>query len=372
MPLGIARGISFAAGGGGYEGPDESADLFWHMYKFNPDTDTGGNDPTWNIGGTNRDVKFTTYSGPITFGSGSLPAATSKLSCARVDGNLTIDSGFTLFPSTDCYGMFLFVDGNLTVYGTISTYQMGQSRTSSAGALILNSSENEVAGSTGITWDGSAGSHTNGSNTSTAMTAGGGGTGGYGSYGRGNGAEGHTFAGGSGGGGGGGIAYYNHYSGGGGGGGAATTFSRNGGNGGASGHTKWGYWTSDKGGMGGNGNPAGSGGPNNSYNGSSSSAGGAGYSSSVSASLGIYATGDLYIGSSGTITTVGRGGVSGGTSQMSSGGGGGTGGGILVAVCGGTYTNNGTVATTGGATGSGRGSGYNAGNGGVLTGGGYG
>jgi len=370
-PLGSGRFAFTLAGGTPYMGPAESADLFWHLYKFDPSTDTGGNDPTFNIGGTNRDAKFTGYTGDQTFGAGTLPAATSKLSCARIDGNLTISSGFTLFPSTDCYGMFIFVDGDLTVDGTISTYQMGESRTSSAGALVLNSSENEVSGSTGITWDGSAAAHTNGSNTSTAMTAGGGGQGGYGSYGNGTGAIGHTFAGGSGGGGGGGIAYYNHYSGGGGGGGTATTYSRNGGNGGASGHTKWGYWTSDKGGMGGNGNPAGGGGANNSYNGSSSSAGGSGYSSSVSASLGVYATGNLTVSAGGTITTVGRGGISGGTSQMSSGGGGGTGGGILVAVCGGTFTNNGTVATTGGATGSGRGSGVSAGNGGVLTGGGY-
>jgi hypothetical protein len=370
-PLGSGRFGFTLAGGTPYEGADVSADLFWHLQKFETAAYSSGEQVTFNVGGTNRDSYMTVYDGNQTFGSGSIGAQASRLTCVRINGDLTVSSGFDLYPSADSYGLYMFVDGNLTVDGTISTYQMGESRTSSAGALVLNSSENEVAGSTGISWDGSAGTHTNGSSTSTAMTAGGGGTGGYGSYGRGNGNEGHTFAGGSGGGGGGGIAYPEHYSGGGGGGGTATSYSRNGGNGGASGHTKWGYWTSDKGGMGGNGNPAGGGGTNNSYNGSSSSAGGSGYSSSVSASMAIYASGNITVASGGAIKTIGRGGVSGGTSQMSSGGGGGTGGGILVAVCAGTFTNNGTVATTGGSVGSGRGSGYNAGNGGVLTGGGY-
>mgnify|MGYP001170636552 CR=1 FL=1 len=370
-PLGIGRALLNSSSGVPYEGESTGADLFWHLKRYETSSYSSAENVTFNIGGTNRDSRITVYDGNQTFGSGSIAAASNRLTMARIQGNLTISSGFTLSPSADSLGLFLFIDGDLTVNGTISTYQLGQSLSSAPGALMLNSSENETAGSTEIQWNGSAGSHTNGSSTANAMTAGGGGQGGYGSYGRGNGAVGHTFAGGSGGGGGGGIAYYNHYSGGGGGGGGATTLSRNGGNGGASGHTKWGYWTSDKGGMGGNGNPAGSGGANNSYNPSSSSAGGSGHSSSVSASLGIYATGNLTIASGGTIQTLGRGGVSGGTSQMSSGGGGGTGGGILVAVCGGTFTNNGTVSSAGGATGSGRGSGSSAGSGGVLTGGGY-
>lgn len=371
-PIGLAKVNLF----GGltdepYEGASTSADLFWHIKRYETSSYNTAEDVTFNVGGTNRDSRITAYDGNQTWGAGSADASSARLTCIQVNGNLTINSGFTYEPDTDCYGLYIYVDGDLTVNGTIRTYQLGQSRTSSAGALTLNSSTNSVMGDTTIAWNGSAGSHTNGSSTASAMTAGGGGTGGSGSYGRGNGNVGHTFAGGSGGGGGGGIAYPEHYSGGGGAGGQATSYSRNGGNGGASGHTKWGYWTSDKGGMGGNGNPAGSGGANNSYNPSSSSAGGSGYGSSVTSSLAIYATGNLTVASGGTIMTQGRGGISGGTSQMSSGGGGGTGGGILVAVCGGSYTNNGTVASTGGAVGSGRGSGYNAGNGGILTGGGY-
>ena len=370
-PLGIGRALLTSSSGVPYEGEATGADLFWHLKRYETASYASSEDVTFNIGGTNRDAKITVWSGDQTFGSGNIPAAADKLTFARIEGNLTIDSGFTLSPGADSLGMFMFIDGNLTVNGTISTYQLGQSLSSDPGALTLNSSTNETVGSTEIAWNGSAGGATNGSSTANAMTAGGGGNGGYGSYGSGGGSTGHTFAGGSGGGGGGGVAYYNHYSGGGGGGGGATSLARNGGGGGASGHTKWGYWTADAGGTGGNGNPAGGGGSNNSYNGSDSRAGYGGHGSSVSASLAIYATGDLTVASGGTIQTIGRGGQTGGTSRLSAGGGGGTGGGILVAVCGGTYTNNGTVATSGGSTGSGRGSGSAAGNGGTLTGGGY-
>ena len=191
-------------GGASYAGTGESADLLEHLRGY----DTAeGTEPTFNVNGTNRDAYFTVYEGNQTFGSGTIAAATSKLACARINGDLTISSGFTLYPSTDCYGMYIYVDGNLSVDGTISTYQMGESRTSEAGALALNGTVNQVAGSTVLTMNGSSGTHTNGSSTATAIEAGGGGTGGYGSYGRGNGNVGHTFAGGSGGGGGGGIAY---------------------------------------------------------------------------------------------------------------------------------------------------------------------
>ena len=370
-PLGIGRALLTSSSGIPYDGPTTGADLFWHLKRYEVSSYASAEDVTFDIGGTNRDARITAYLGDTTFGSGSISAAADKLTFARVEGNCTISSGFTLSPSADSLGLFMFIDGNLTVDGSISTYQLGQALTSNPGSVTLNSSTNETLGSTEITWNGSATGHNNGSSTANAMSVGGGGQGGYGSYGNGSGATGHTFAGGSGGGGGGGVAYYNHYQGGGGGGGGATTLSRNGGNGGASGYTKWGYWTADAGGTGGNGNPAGGGGTNNSRNGSDSRAGFGGHGSSVSASLAIYATGNMTINSGGSIQTIGRGGNTGGTSRLSAGGGGGTGGGILVAVCGGTFTNNGTIATTGGSTGSGRGSGSAAGNGGTLTGGGY-
>lgn len=371
-PLGLSKASLLLAGGEApYEGASTSADLLWHLKNYETASYGTAENVTFNVGGTNRNSRITTYSGNQTWGAGSASAASGRLTCIRTEGNLTISSGFTYQPSTDCYGLYIFVDGNLTVGGTINTSSLGESRTSAAGTLTVNSSANSVGGTTTIAMNGSAGSHTNGSSTASALTAGGGGQGGYGSFGRGDGNIGHTFAGGSGGGGGGGIAYPEHYSGGGGSGSTATSYSRNGGDGGASGHTQWGYYTSDAGGTGGNGNPAGSGGTNNSYNPSSSRAGFAGYGSTVSSSLVIFATGNITINSGGQLKTAGVAGRTGDSGTLDSGGGGGTGGGILVAVCGGTFTNNGTINRAGGSTGSGRGSGSSAGSGGLLTGGGY-
>lgn len=383
MPIGLAKvGLFGGLADVPYEGTDVSADLLWHLKKVPISNTATANEITtangfqsngFNIGGQLRASYMTKYVGDTTFGSGSLYAGTTGnyFACARVEGNMTVSSGFDLYPSGDCLGMYWYIDGNLTVAGNISTYQTGHYQDSDPGNLAVNSSANEVAGSNAITFSGSASAHTNGSSTASSLQTGGGGQGGYGSYGNGSGATGHSFGGGSGGGGAGGVGYYNHYTGGGGAGGTATTLGRNGGNGGASGHTKWSYWTADAGGTGGNGNPAGSGGSNNSYNGSDSRAGYGGHSGSVSASMVIYATGNITVNSGGYIQTIGRAGQTGGTSRLSAGGGGGTGGGILVAVCAGTFTNNGTVASTGGSTGSGRGSGTSAGNGGTLTGGGY-
>ena len=383
MPLGISKiGLFGGLADAPYLGTDVSADLLFHLKKVPIGNTATANEITtangfgsngFNIGGTLRPAYMTKYVGDTTFGSGTLYAGTTGnyFACARVEGNMTVSAGFDLYPSGDCLGMYWYIDGNLTVAGNLTTYQSGHYQSSASGSLAVNSSENEVAGSTVITMDGSAGAHTNGSSTASGLQVGGGGQGGYGSYGSGSGAIGHTFAGGSGGGGGGGVAYYNHCTGGGSGGGSASNYSANGGGGGNSGYTKWGYYTADAGGTGGNGNPAGGGGSNNSYNPYDSRAGYGGHSGSVGASMVIYATGDITVNSGGYIQTIGRAGQTGGTSRLSAGGGGGTGGSILVAVCGGTFTNNGTVATTGGSTGSGRGSGTSAGNGGTLTGGGY-
>ena len=65
-------------GGAVYAGTGESADLLEHLRGYDAASDAAGNDPTFNINGTNRDAKFTNYTGPISFGSGTLPAATSK------------------------------------------------------------------------------------------------------------------------------------------------------------------------------------------------------------------------------------------------------------------------------------------------------
>jgi hypothetical protein len=374
MSLATVRSILMAGGAAfAYDGPSEGADLLQHLAGYETAAYGSSNyeDVTFNVAGTNRAVRMTVYDGNQSWGAGYINTASGKMGCARIQGNLTINSGFTLYPQVDSYGIYLYVDGDLTVNGSISTYNYGQSRTSTAGALYINGTNNEIAGSTTITLNHSAGSHSNGSSTSSSMQNGGGGQGRYGSYGRGNGNVGHTFSGGSGGGGGGGVAYYNHYQGGGSGGGTATSYARNGGGGGNSGYTKWGYWTQDVGGSGGVGNPGGSAGANNSRNGSDSRAGRTGHTGTP-APIVLYATGNITIASGGGLYTNGRAGQSGYHSPNYYGGGGGGGGGAaIVAVCGGTFSNSGTINRAGGSVGAGRGSGAAGGSGGLLTGGGY-
>ena len=378
MPFGIARGnFTFAPIDEiPYAGTDVSADLLWHAKKIdgtNGDVTTanGYESNGINVAGTTYNANFIKYTGNQTFGSGNIGASGDKIALVRVEGNLTISASYTLTTSGTCNALCLYVAGNLTVNGSISMNNKGRYISGGVSTdVTVNSNTNSVAGGNTIAMTDAAGNITNGSSTASTMSSGGGGKGGYGSYGSGNGNTGHIFSGGSGGGGGGGIAYPEHYSGGGGGGGTATAYAGTGGGGGASGHTKWGYWTADAGGTGGTGNGGGGGGTNNSYNGSDSRAGYSGHTG-TGGSLIIYAEGDLTVASGGSLYTTGRSGQTGGTSRLSAGGGGGSGGGILVAVCGGTFTNSGTVSAAGGSTGSGRGSGATAGSGGVLTGGGY-
>jgi len=381
MPLGAARftllgGVSDAP----YEGTNVSADLLFHMKKLPVAANATTYDVTTansyesdgiNIGGATYQANIISYDGDQTFGSGSVTASGQKLAIVRVNGNLTISSGFTLQTSGETLGLYMFIDGNLTVDGSISTYTKGRYVSGGIGSNIaVNSSANEVAGATVITMTGSASAHTNGSSTANALTTGGGGQGGSGSYGSGTGGVGHLASGGSGGGGSGGVAYYNHYQGGGGSGGTATAYAGTGGSGGSSGYTHWGYWTQDVGGTGGTGNDGGSAGANNSRNGSDSRAGYGGYDG-TGGSLVIYCTGNLTVASGGSLSANGRVGNTGSSYNRYGGGGGGSGGGILVALCNGTFTNSGSITSAGGSTGSGRGSGSSAGTGGILTGGGY-
>ncbi len=376
-PLGIARGISFALSGASYKGTDVSADLFFHAQGLdgsNGDVTTGNGYESngINVNGTTYNAKFLKYSAGLTFGSGNFDASGDTIMIVRVEGDTIIQNGFTLTTSGDVNALCMYIDGNLTVNGSISMYDKGREISSGVSTdLTINSSENAVGGSSTIAITDAAAASTNGSSTASGLTTGGGGQGGSGSYGGSrSGAAGHIFSGGSGGGGSGGVAYYNHYQGGGGGGGNAQANAGDGGNGGASGYTHWGYWTGDAGGSGGTGNPGGSGGANNSRNGSDSRAGYGG-DTGTPAALIIYASGNLTVASGGTISTAGRNGRSGDHSRLKAGGGGGSGGSALVAVCGGTFTNNGTVTTAGGSTGAGRGSGSAAGSGGLLTGGSY-
>ena len=383
MPLGFSKvGLIGGLAEAPYEGTNVSADLLFHMKKvpvsansttYDITTSNGYESNGINVGGTTYQANIINYSGNQTFGSGSITASGDKLALVRIEGDMTVSSGFTLQTSGTCNGLYIFVDGNVSVAGSISTYNKGRYESGGySGNVAINSSANEVAGSTELKITGSASSHTNGSSTANALTVGGGGKGTAGSYGSGNGNVGHYFSGGSGGGGGGGVAYYNHYQGGGGSGGTATAYAGTGGSGGSSGYTHWGYYTQDVGGSGGTGNGGGSGSANNSRNPYDSASGITGYTGTPS-SMVIYATGNITIDSGGSLYTTGQVGRNGNTVGASGqgGGGGGSAGAVLVAVCGGTFTNNGTVSSAGGATGSGRGSGATAGSGGTITGGGY-
>ena len=272
-PLGSGRFGFTLAGGAAYAGTDVSADLLWHMQNLSYASSGSAVDITTsngyesngiNVGGNTIAAKFTGYDSTQTLGSTEFSHTHDALCIVRVDGDLTISSGATVTSgnSTDaCLGLYLYVDGNLTVDGRLSTYARGQ-QYSSAVSVPVNSTENKVAGSTVITMSGGASGNTAGSNTTTAMTAGGGGTGTASSNNGSGGAGGsaHTFSGGSGGGAGGRVGYPQHYQGGQTGGSAAASNAGAGGAGGASGYTYWGYWTQDWGGNGGTGNPGGAGG----------------------------------------------------------------------------------------------------------------
>ena len=204
MPLGFAKiGLTGGLAEAPYQGTNVSADLLWHLKKIPVSSYSSGIDVTTangyasdgiNVGGTTYGAKVIAYNGNQTFGSGNIGANTNDLCLVRIEGDLTIDSGFDLTTSTACRGMYMYIDGDLTVNGSITMYNKGTYISSGISTtLAVNSSSNEVAGSTVITMSGSASQTTNGSSTASGLQTGGGGKGGYGSYGQGSGASGHIF-----------------------------------------------------------------------------------------------------------------------------------------------------------------------------------
>ena len=193
MPIGFAKiGLIGGLAEAQYEGTNVSADLLWHLKKipvsqFNTNYDiTTGNgyeSNGINVGGTTYDANIIVYDGNNTFGAGNIGTSGDKLALLRINGDLTISAGFTLTTSGTTQGFYIFVDGDLTVNGSISTYNKGRYKSGGLSNLAVNSSANEVAGSTVISMTGSASAHTNGSSTASALTVGGGGQGGSGSYG---------------------------------------------------------------------------------------------------------------------------------------------------------------------------------------------
>jgi hypothetical protein len=176
----------------------------------------------------------TTYSTTPTIGNST---ADSRMLVARYNGNLTINSGVTLTPQVRKRGMFMYVDGALTVNGTISMTARGAANVPGDRILILTNS--------GTSYEIPAvGGSANGGVGTNGQTGGGGGFSSTGT----NGAAGTSYSGGAGGGGGsgtngsinggpggngGGSCYYGGTTGGGAGnpGGTATDAYRTGGSG---------------------------------------------------------------------------------------------------------------------------------------------
>ncbi|MDD4409313.1 MAG: hypothetical protein PHW52_01530, partial [Candidatus Pacebacteria bacterium] len=260
----------------------------------------------------------TTYTTTPTIGNST---ADARMLVLRYKGNLTIDSGVSLTPQVRKRGMLLYVDGTLTVNGTISMAARGAANVAGDRILILTTGGTAyevpaVGGSGGK--PGSAGIN--------GQTGGGGGGGSYSSTG-GNGAAGTSYSGGTGG-------------------------AADGGDGTANGG-RGGDWVSNWGGCGGVGNPGGisNGGPNG-PNG--------GHNYSGTGGLLIIYSRNVIIGSTGIINANGTSSYGSATSYWA--GGGASGGGSVNIFYSGNLANNGTIEANGGAGGVARSSnGYSGG-----------
>ena len=150
-------------------------------------------------------VEYYEFSGNTTYSSNPVlgnTTADARMLALRYRGDLTIDSGVTMIPQARKRGMFLYVDGTLTVNGTISMTARGAANVPGDRILILNSGgsayeipatggaggEQSSAGDTGR--DGYAGSF--------GGTGGGGGGSGWGSTKGSRGGSGTSYSGGSG------------------------------------------------------------------------------------------------------------------------------------------------------------------------------
>ncbi|MDD5639189.1 MAG: hypothetical protein PHR47_00040, partial [Candidatus Pacebacteria bacterium] len=229
--------------------------------------------------------------------------ADARMLAIRYNGDVLIDAGVTLTPTARKRGMFMYVDGALTVNGTISMTARGAANVSGDRILILTDSGTSYE----IPAVGGAG----------AAVSGWGGTAG------GTGTNGQT------GGGGEGYAYDYGY------GSAGTSYSGGTGGGGAGGSTST------------NGNSNGGAGGSSSYGGGAGNPGGTGNASGGNGTGGlliIYAK-TIIISSTGSIQSKGSAGGAG------SYGGGGSGGGSINIFYQNTLTNSGSIVATGGAGG---------------------
>lgn len=330
--------------------------------------------------GAGSGAAATNYFG--TGADGSLSTTANVVLTSSQDGemvvknyqNLTINAGHTMTVSNRCRGLLLYVDGDLTVAGTLSMSARGASAdpvalgVAASGlqlwrALPTGSTGTAAAVTNGLTGCGSAAVAAEANQKyaagapsqvfTIARTGANGGAGNYGTYGSpgSNGSAGQSGGGGAGGGAAGTPGT-------GGRGGIGTCFS--GGPGGGSGDGSTGQAGSDTGGKGGDGS-----GPN--YMGGVGNPGGASNQSSSASGTGglliIVVKGNVTIQSGGVISADG---VTNNTGADRMGGS--SGGGNVLLLYGGTYTNSGSVRANGGGTaGSGGGAGGAGGNGSVQT-----
>lgn len=323
------------------------------------------------------------YWGDGSDGAGLIAANTNLT--ATTDGDiivkhytsLTINSSYTLTTNNRCRGLWIYVDGDCTINGTLTMSSRGASHnptgTPSTGirfprfktggsdtfagpdigtdvgtALFSKESAQGAISANGkiytiVKVGGAGGAASNGAgNVGGTITdgVGGGGSGGsnFGPVQGGGGTAGTCFSGGSAGGG----TQYDPF----GSGGGASSF------GGAGGAGAPASVPSTDGGGGGAGNPGGNGGSGNSPGG----AGGAG-GSGTGGLLVLMVRGNLTIGSGAVISSNGANGGYGGSGGASpdGGGGGGSGGGRIIVLYAGTLSNSGTIQANGGSGGSGAG-----------------
>jgi hypothetical protein len=152
---------------------------------------TGNGDKTATTGFAEIPVEYIEHDTSVHYTTSTnlgSDTADSRMLVVRYNGDVLIDAGATITPTTRKRGMFLYVDGALTVNGTISMTARGAANVAGDRILILTDS--------GTSYEIPA---VGGAGGTTGVNGVNGGTGGGGGYGSGLGAAGTSYSGGSGG-----------------------------------------------------------------------------------------------------------------------------------------------------------------------------
>lgn len=286
--------------------------------------------------GSGFDVELATSSGGTLSGMFGTSAIDGPTLLVRVNGDATVPAGALVTSSVRRKGMVLYVDGDLTINGTVSMTARGAHAAGENLAVRPGTTISAVGGAGGGKVTAKLGQNVMGlaGGSGEGLACGGGGGGGARSCCSqvavsGTGSAGTSYSGGSGGGGAlvGGVNVFS--------GATAGNAWANGGQGGAGARNNSTSAEADRPNPGGGaGNPGGSSPAGQSYFGDSGSGG----------LLIIVTTGNLTIGSSGTVESRGFGGADG----HLYGDGGGSGGGSVILLHGGAYSNGGVIDVSGG------------------------